>query len=305
MNNKDPEFKEILDNLYDGVYFVDRERRITYWNKGAERITGYSARQLVGHRCMDNILNHVTENGAQLCLNGCPLFATIEDGKQRQAEIYLHHANGHRIPVMVRTSPIRDKNGKINGAVETFSDNTSLLTIRRKMGKLEKTILLDPGTGIGNRRYIEAKLRSAMDEFQQQRIPVGVLFLDLDYFKLVNDTYGHDTGDKVLEMVAKTLQRNMRSGDTIARWGGEEFIAILSGINKQGLFSAARKLCHLVEESYINIENTEIHVTVSIGASMLRLEDNLESLIKRVDQNLYKSKLSGRNRISGDIKGAK
>ena len=170
------------------------------------------------------------------------------DGKQRQAEVYLHHADGHRIPVMVRTSPIQDENGVIIGAVETFSDNTSLLTVRRRMGKLEKTVLIDPATEIGNRRYIEMKLKSALDEFQQHRVPFGVIFLDIDYFKLVNDSYGHDSGDKVLQMVAKTLQHNMRTDDTVARWGGDEFIALLAGVNRQKLLSVAEKIRNLIED---------------------------------------------------------
>jgi diguanylate cyclase (GGDEF)-like protein/PAS domain S-box-containing protein len=303
MNKKDPEFKKILDNLFDGVYLVDQERRIIYWNKGAEHITGYAAKQVVGHYCMDNILNHVTENGIQLCQNGCPLHATIQDGKPRQAEVYLHHANGHRVPVLIRTSPIRDHEGNIEGAVETFSDNTAVLSVRRRVGKLEKSVMFDPGTGIGNRRYFEARLRSAIDEFQQHRVRFGVLFLDIDYFKKVNDTYGHDIGDKVLQAVANTLDLNTRADDTVARWGGEEFIVILRGVSRKELHSTAEKFCHLIAESFINIGNKELHITVSIGASMLRLEDSPESVIKRVDHNLYKSKLTGRNRVSGDSKG--
>ena len=109
-------YKDLIDNLYDGVYFVDRDRRITYWNKGAERITGFNAERMLGHFCHDNLLNHVTENGVQLCFNGCPLHATMADGRSRQAEIYLHHSDGQRIPVLVRTVPIRDENGEITGA---------------------------------------------------------------------------------------------------------------------------------------------------------------------------------------------
>ena len=94
-------YKELVDNLYDGVYFVDRDRRITYWNEGAERITGYSAPQVIGRRCRDTLLNHVTANGVLLCQDHYPLAAVMENGKPREAEVYLHHADGHRVPVMV------------------------------------------------------------------------------------------------------------------------------------------------------------------------------------------------------------
>ncbi len=111
-------YKNIIDNLYDGVYFVDRDRMITYWNKGAERISGYSAGQVIGRRCRDNLLNHVTANGVELCHDHCPLAAVMEDGRPREAEVYLHHADGHRVPVMVRATALRDEGGNIVGAVE-------------------------------------------------------------------------------------------------------------------------------------------------------------------------------------------
>ncbi len=295
-----PDPKDILDNLYDGVYFVDPERRIIYWNKGAERITGYPAGHVIGNFCHDNILNHVTENGVQLCFNGCPLQATIADGNPREAEVYLHHADGHRVPIQVRTSPILDANGKIIGAVESFSDNTSLYTIRRRARKLEQAVLLDPLTGIGNRRLIEIKMQSALSEFQQHRIPAGILFIDIDYFKRVNDESGHPTGDLVLKMVANTLHNNIRPEDTLGRWGGEEFIVLLTTIDCEDLANTAKKLRTLVENSHLTVDGKEISVTISVGTTLARMEDNLNTLLHRADQNMYRSKLAGRNRVTTD-----
>ena len=100
-------FSELLDNLTDGVYFVDRERRIVYWNKAAERITGFSKSEVIGCRCLDNILTHVNEEGGNLCHSGCPLAQTIEDGKSRKADVFLHHKDGHRQPVLVGVAPVR------------------------------------------------------------------------------------------------------------------------------------------------------------------------------------------------------
>src|SRR5512142_1670458 len=116
-------YKDIIDNLYDGVYFVDRDRVITYWNKGAERITGYKAAQVIGRACRDNVLNHVTADGTELCDAECPLAACMWDGKVREADVFLHHADGHRVPVLGRAAPLRDEAGNITGAVETFSSD--------------------------------------------------------------------------------------------------------------------------------------------------------------------------------------
>jgi diguanylate cyclase (GGDEF)-like protein/PAS domain S-box-containing protein len=298
MTNMQPDPKEILDNLYDGVYFVDPDRRITYWNKGAERITGYPAGRVVGRFCRDNILNHITENGVQLCTDGCPLQASMADGIMRQAEVYMHHADGHRVPILVRTTPIRDTNGRIVGGVETFSDNTSLLTVRRRARDLEKTVLLDPLTGVGNRRHFEMKLKSAFVEQENYPQPFGLLFLDIDHFKQINDEIGHDAGDQVLRMVARTLQRNVRNDDTLARWGGEEFIVLLVNIDRKGLETAAEKLRILIENSHLTVNGKEIHVTISIGATLASPADTITSLVQRADQKMYQSKQAGRNRTT-------
>jgi PAS domain S-box-containing protein len=146
-------YKDIIDNLYDGIYFVDRERVITYWNKGAERITGYSASQTLGRACRDNLLNHVTGNGKQLCMTNCPLAAVMEDGNERQAEVFLHHADGHRVPVLIRASPIRSPQGDIIGAVESFSNNSTVTDTRSKLRALRREATTDALTGVGNRNF--------------------------------------------------------------------------------------------------------------------------------------------------------
>ncbi len=110
----------LLENLSDGIYFVDRERRIMYWNRGAERITGFSAEELLGRRCEDMILNHCDGSGTILCGEKCPLLATIRDGQQREAHLYLHHKDGHRKPVRVCAATIHGAEGEVIGAVETF-----------------------------------------------------------------------------------------------------------------------------------------------------------------------------------------
>lgn len=292
-------YKNIIDNLYDGVYLVDRDRIITYWNKGAERITGYSATQTVGRACRDNLLNHVTANGIQLCLNHCPLAAVMEDGREREAEVFLHHANGHRMPVTVRATAMRDQTGNIIGAIESFSTSTSLLHSQREIRELRQIAITDPLTGIGNRRHLEGRLSAAIAEFKNNSSIAGLLFMDLDHFKQFNDTHGHNTGDKVLHMVAKTLRHSLRAADTLGRWGGEEFIAILYGIsNENALRGAAKKVQKLVQYSRLDVEEKSHSVTISVGGTLLLAGDTPESFVGRADQLMYQSKQDGRNRVT-------
>jgi len=292
-------YKDIIDNLYDGVYFVDRDRVINYWNKGAERITGYAAAQAVGRSCRDNLLNHVTASGVQLCQNHCPLAGVMEDGREREVEVFLHHADGHRLPVVVRAVALRDETGKIIGAIETFSNNTSAINTRRELREMYQVAMTDPLTCIGNRRHLEGRLRAVIAEFQNSVSLAGLLSMDVDHFKQFNDTYGHNTGDHVLRMVAQTMRHALRATDTAGRWGGEEFIAILHDVQDEAdLRSAAEKVRALVEQSRLDIDGQGLTVTISIGGTLLRAEDTAESLVDRADRLMYRSKEAGRNRVT-------
>ena len=113
---------------------------------------------------------------------------TITDGEPREAEVHLRHADGYRVPVLVRTSPIRDEQGNIIGAVEVFSNNQSLFKMKRRVNELEQDVFRDPLTGVNNRKLLEIKINSALQEYRQYQIPFGVLFLDIDHFKAINDS---------------------------------------------------------------------------------------------------------------------
>jgi diguanylate cyclase (GGDEF)-like protein/PAS domain S-box-containing protein len=291
-------YKKILDSLHDGLYFVDRERRITYWNKGAERITGFLAEEVVGKCCQDNILTHVDSEGRPLCLHGCPLAGTLGDGLDREAEVYLHHKDGHRIPVLVRISSLRGDDGSLLGGIELFTDISSLEMNSLRIRELEKLALLDTLTQLPNRVYLQREMHACFQELQRHQVPFGLLFLDIDHFKRVNDVYGHDTGDKILKFVATTFVANSRPFDVYGRWGGEEFLGIIRNVGDEVLAMIGNRMRVLIEHSYLVHQNQKLSVNISLGATLARDDDNMETLIKRADTLLYTSKNNGRNRLT-------
>lgn len=295
---KDNLHSNILDNLYDGVYFVDCSRNITYWNKGAERLSGYRADEVVGSLCSEHILIHLDDNGKQVCQVGCPILKTMTERSTTEKELYLLHKDGHRIPVLLRVTPIFDKNDKAIGAVEIFSDNSSKIAALQTIQELEAMAFLDPLTGAGNRRYTETALKEKISEMKRYGWPFGILFIDIDNFKDVNDTYGHNIGDEVLKMVTRTLMKNTRSYDFIGRWGGEEFIAIIVNIPEDHLLNIANKFRFLVEQSNLAVQQNHIRVTVSIGATLIKEKDSLKEVVGRADKLMYQSKQEGKNRVT-------
>ena len=290
-------FRNVLDNLYDAVYLVDAERRITYWNKAAERISGYSAQEAIGSHCSDGMLSHIDLCGSPLCKGLCPLAATLTDGRQREAEIFLHHKDGHRIPVYIHIAPVFDEDGQLIGAAEIFSDNTGKQRMRIEMEKLRKLALLDELTEIGNRRYAEMQIDTDIAEASRYGWPFGILFVDIDRFKIVNDTYGHVIGDRMIRMVANVLSGAVRSYDTVCRWGGDEFLALVKHVDADMLRVVAGKLRMLVENSAINAGGRPIRVTVSIGATVTSHADTRDTLIRRADKLMYEGKAQGNNTV--------
>ena len=290
---------KLLDSLFDGVYFVDAERKITYWNRGSENLTGYSAHEAVGRHCFDNFLAHVDETGCALCTNGCPLSKTILDGERREAEVFFRHKLGHRVPVCVRVAPIKSKSGTIIGAVEVFSDVTAKEQAERRVDELESMAFRDSLTCLPNRRYTELKVKQALEESQQFGRAFGLLVLDIDHFKRINDRYGHDVGDATLKAVSETLAKTLRGqDDLVSRWGGEEFLVLLSDVNATSLQIVAERCRALVEKTGALSAESRVPVTISIGATLIVNGDSTESAIKRADQLMYLSKANGRNRTT-------
>ncbi len=292
-------YKTVVDNLHEGVYLVDTERRITYWNNGAERISGFAAERVLGSCCADNILMHVDSEGTLLCRGHCPVADTVRDGQPRQADVYLHHREGHRVPVAVRVWAVRDEEGRITGAVEIFTDQASL--VGREAPDAVPRPLHDPVTRVGARPYLEAKLRASLVEWKHHDVPTGVVLFDVDRLDGINARAGRRAGDRVLRMIASTLQHTLRESDLVGRWGDDEFLVILFNVTPSRLRVLAHRLRILVDNSHIVEGAVDLHATVSGGATLVRPGDEADGLVRRLEGLLAESKRAGENTLSDDL----
>jgi diguanylate cyclase (GGDEF)-like protein/PAS domain S-box-containing protein len=296
---KDPRFHErLLDSLLEGVYVVDRERRISYWNHGAQELVGYSAAEVVGRACYDGLLVHTDENGHPLCESpDCPANGVLTDGQDREEIVYVRHREGYRLPVLTRLRALRDEGGAVAGVVELFSDATQILEQRARLRALESAALMDPVTGVGNRRYGEMVLHDRIGSFERYGLGFAVVFGDVDLFKAVNDRHGHAAGDAVLRTIAETLRRSTRSSDAVARWGGEEFLVVLTGCTSRDVLLQAERLRRLVAHSSTLVGSERVTATISLGAATIPPVASLETIVARADALMYEAKRTGRNRV--------
>lgn len=290
-------YQKMLDNIYEGIYFVDRDRMITFWNKGAENITGFTAEEMISSHCYDNKLNHVDDLGNKLCFNGCPLHATIQDGQDRNTHLYLHHKEGHRVPIQVRTTPIVE-DGQVIGAVEMFIPQSEEFYTHFELDELREVTLRDQLTKLSNRKSIEERLESEIKVWRNKPNSLALAFIDIDSFKTVNEVYGNVRGDEVIHTIAKTLSKGIMKTDYIGRWAGEEFICLFVDTDVDTVKIISERLRMLAENSILRTEQGEIKVTVSIGVTFYMPNEPVDSLIERADSFMHQSKDSGRNRVT-------
>ncbi|MCB2185404.1 MAG: diguanylate cyclase [Deltaproteobacteria bacterium] len=288
-------YRKLLDEIYDGVYFVDVEGRIVYWNKAAEDLTGYAAEEMMGSLCQDGLLEHLSEEGVSLCGPACPMQATLEDGQRRQADIFLRHRQGHLVPVQVRVSAVRVAEEQIIGAVVLFHDSTPWRELRERLEDLERLALVDPLTGLPNRRYLESQLDLKIGELERYGWPFGVLFLDVDNFQSLNESFGQITGDRVLTTLGRTLMHNARLGDLVGRWEADAFMILLSNVDRTALIRAAERYRVLVRSSVVLHRPHSLTVTVSLGGALADPLDTMESLLAKLEARLERAKALGRD----------
>lgn len=258
---------------------TDLSGNIIYASKAFEEISGYSNTELLGknHRILRDpqMPNELFEN----------LWKTITSGKDWHGEIRNIAKNGSYYWVDVHISPNFDEQGEMIGYTAIRQNITDKKTI-------EEISLTDQLTGLYNRRHLDAVLEKNSQIAERYHIPFSVFIIDIDHFKNINDTYGHQVGDYVLQSLSEILKSQCRAVDTLGRWGGEEFLFILPNTKESEAAIAAEKMRKAIELFPMKRIGNK---TVSIGVS--EYHDNVHETIKRADDALYQAKTQGRNRV--------
>lgn len=277
-------YRAVLDDLPAGVYLVDRERRIVFWNHSAERITGHLAQEVIGHSCFDSLLMHCDEDNRSLCGSACPLLETMHDGQPRRADVFLRHKKGHRVPVWVQAVPIRDEHGAIVGATESFEERRSRVSETRngnpETANREETLdIADGQVTLAGLNYALESLASGGESF-------GVLCVGIDRLEEVRNKYGSNAVSALLQEAAQTLARDTRPKDWVGFWRGERLVVVFAGAEPEALQSCARRLKRLVSRTGVPWWGDRLNVTVSMGGTVALPGDTVKSLMGRAEAAL-------------------
>lgn len=294
MKGPDEYLRGIVDVLGEGVHLVGPDRRFLYWNREAERLTGFCSQDVVGARCCEEFVCHVDEGGQALPAKRCPLAKTLADGRARAAAAFLRDSRGRRVRATLRTAAVRDADGRIVGAVEVFRKPAADRAVIRRLQALEKLAHFDPLTGLPNRRLLEARVKEFLSETDRYGRRFGVVMIDVDSFKNVNDSLGHAAGDRVLDVVGKTLRSSSRPFDVVGRWGGDEFLALIKDVEEPQLEFVVEKFRQRVADCRLVIEGHVLRVSVSCGAMLSERGLAAEAIIGAADARMYQRRRRAR-----------
>lgn len=294
--------KDVLGNLFDGAYTVSRNRRITYWNKAAEEITGYAAAEVMGTHCYDGKLQHVDDKGNNLCNDGCPLSWAMAHRQKHETEVFLHHKKGHRVPIQVRVSPLYDSAGEVNGAVELFSDVSPKESAAQRIEELEQLAMIDPLTRLANQNYLESQLEAYQQEMHRQPIKIGVLAICIDDLEHHLEQSGAEALDRYRQVVAETIRSNSRPLDLFGHLEGGLFLGLIRNVSSNALYTVAEKLRQLIGHSDLVMGDRLFTGTVSIGGSIVRADDRFVTVLARCRRQLKECAQRGGNRSSIEIR---
>ncbi|GAK54304.1 diguanylate cyclase with PAS/PAC sensor [Candidatus Moduliflexus flocculans] len=277
---------------HDALITINSNGKILFWNPAAERIFGYAAAEVSGCDLHELLAGLEEQEQAH---KGLLTFAKTGTGAimERTREVMARHKDGHFFPVELSVASYRLNNEWL--AVGSVRDITARKEAERK---LQEMAMLDGLTGILNRRYFLELSEQEFKRCRRYHRPLSLIMFDIDHFKQVNDTYGHDAGDTVLQAVTQTGRAILREADIFGRIGGEEFAITLPETNLVSARHVADRLRCAIGNLNINAHETLIHITSSMGVAGINHEiHSIEMLLKCADQALYRAKNAGRNRV--------
>jgi diguanylate cyclase (GGDEF)-like protein/PAS domain S-box-containing protein len=295
----DPEiYQTVLDNLQTGVYIVDRNRRIRFWNEGAEQITGYLRQDVVGRFLRDHLLT-VGDGVKDLDLEqDDPINLAFRDGKPSIMDVSILHKDGYRVPIVLRTNPIRNSRGAVIGAAESFEKNRSASEWTRRQAGFADFGCLDSVTGVAAQSFMETHLRENLITFAEHNIPFEILLVQIDQMDQFRASRGPGVVTTILRVVAQSVENCVRPTDLVGCWGANQFIAILLECRESEVSRVGERVRKMIGQAEIEWWGDKFSVTSPVGGAGCRAGDDTELLLARAAASLQESIGKGGNCVT-------
>jgi diguanylate cyclase (GGDEF)-like protein/PAS domain S-box-containing protein len=288
--------KKLIDNMHDGVVFVDSQARILLWNTGIERLTGVSGAAACGRLLLPTLLDMCNSREQRVANEDCPIAHAISTGVQWLGRVSIMGRQGRHVKVDLHAIPVRSNDGAIHGVTVLLHDVSSEMSLEEKCQALHAQVVKDPMTQLANRAEFDRMLTNFVAAHLESNLPCSLIMCDLDHFKSINDTHGHQAGDEAIITFASVLKSMCRSGDLVARYGGEEFAILCADCTN----AAAARKAETIRETLADVKHSCLgnkSVTASFGVTELQSGDSPETMLRRADRALLQAKDQGRNQV--------
>jgi len=290
-------YRNLIENLYEGLFYVDKNRRIKFWSKGAKKITGYSKLEAMNNICSEDFLCPTDAEGKKR-LDDLSLFSqTLKNGAIKQYEILITHKDGHKIPIAIRISPTYDDRGIIAGATQLFTDNRDHLEHLVTDSEEYKQSYIDSITKLPNKVSMEMSIDIKLSEFRRYNRSFGLLFFEIDNFDKLDNIYGDEFDENVLTTISRLVLEDIRPFDIAGRWSEKEFAIILVNVDENSVNIIGNRLKNIVENTDFTIGKGSIDITLSISGIIATQIDSSELLIEKSHETTKKCKLMGGNKF--------
>jgi diguanylate cyclase (GGDEF)-like protein/PAS domain S-box-containing protein len=290
---QDPEiYRDILNGLPIGVCVLDLHKKIVFWSDGAEKLTGYSRIDVLGHSCAENILLHCNHNSCEMCAGKCPMATALHDAKAVEAMSSIHHKAGYWAPVHTWAIPLRDKHGSIIGIIQTFQSEFEVQETNPNDRSMEERGCLDYATELPNHAMMQSHLREMLGTFAELKVPFGVVCLEVRELSGFRARYGQEAATSILRVLARTLRNTIWPMDFVGRWSEDRFLVILSGCGEEALRAVSQRMMRMTVCATIEWWGEELSVAVSIGSTAALEGDSVESLLGRTEVALKENRLA-------------
>ena len=288
--------QKLIDSMHDGVVFVDAQAKILMWSKGAERLTGVGAGAAMGRVFAPSLLDMCDHLDRQVPDKSCPVAKSLLTNTQLRQRMQILGRQGKHVAIDLHAIPVHASNGTVEGATVLLHDAQPQASLEEKCSALHAEVTKDPMTKVANRAEFDRMLALFVEAHEQAGQPCSLIMVDIDRFKSINDTYGHQAGDEAIICLANLLSSMCRSGDLVARYGGEEFAVLCADCsNASGAQRAEQIRRKLSEIPQPTLGNKRI--TASFGVTELQAGDTPETMLRRADRALLMAKEQGRNQV--------
>ena len=288
--------QKLLDSMRDGVVFVDAQAKIRMWSKGAERLTGVSSGAATGRVLAPSLLDMCNQGSRRVSDDSCPVAKCIRTNAQLRRRLFILGRQGEHVAVNLHAIPVQSMDGTVQGATVVLHDAQPEASLEEKCEALHAEVTKDPLTKVANRAEFDRMQELFIETHQQAGLPCSLMMIDIDHFKNINDTYGHQSGDEAIIALANLLTVMCRNGDLVARYGGEEFAVLCADCSNADAASRAEQIrIRLAETPHQCLGNKRL--SASFGVTELQPGDTSETMLRRADRALLMAKEQGRNQV--------